>query len=146
MGCRRRARGLIKVTAQRAKIAYLACMDWNVQHQEHRDWLSQLDFYEDQMRTFQKELLKIVQHRPDYLSIVEHVDEYRRILLRKLEHMDALRHAIMQHERQISNAEFAPAEAHEAVKVQLLEFVADFEKLKVNFRRFVAYNQPTNES
>lgn len=111
-----------------------------MQHQEHRDWLSQLDFYQDQIKIFQNELCGVIQEHPDYLQKIEHVDEYRAILLRKLQRIDDLRHDIMRHERQLAAEHNPGAEVHEEVRSAVENFVQDFEAMKMNFRRFVSRN------
>jgi hypothetical protein len=114
-----------------------------VEHQEHRDWLSQLDFYQDQVLIFQKELTEVVCKHPHLLSIIEHVDEYRKILITKLDHIDDFRYEILLHEKQLSGSESEQLNLrfnHEEVRSRLQEFIQAFEQFKKNFRRFAAYN------
>lgn len=116
-------------------------MNQQTKHQQHREWLSQLNFYGDEIKIFQNELLEVVQSHPDFFRMIEHVDEYRAILLRKLEHIDDLRYRIILHERKLASAEQdTNEEDHEAVKQQMETFVKEFEEMKVNFRRFVSRN------
>lgn len=114
-----------------------------LEHQEHREWLSKLDFYQDQVLIFQKELTEVVRKHPQLLSIIEHVDEYRKILIKKLDHIDDFRHEILRHEKLLSGMEtqdgILPAD-HEKVRTHLLNFIESFEQFKVNFRRFAAHN------
>ncbi len=112
-------------------------------HQEHRDWLSKLDFYQDQVLIFQKELLEVSRQHPHLLSVIEHVDEYRAILIRKLEHIDAFRHDIIRHEKILleENPDAWPrTRDHEEVRMGLDNFIQEFEAFKHNFRRFAAHN------
>jgi hypothetical protein len=115
-------------------------MDRNALHQEHREWLSQLDFYQDEIKIFQNELCGVIQQHPDYLHMIEHVDEYRSILLRKLQRIDDLRHTIMLHERQLVKEEPQDEHEHDEVRSTMEHFVQAFESMKANFRRFVSRN------
>lgn len=114
-----------------------------IQHQEHRQWLSELDFYQDQIKIFQNELLQVLHRHSNYLGIIEHVDEYRRIFIKKLEHIDDFRHRIILHEKKLCE-NLPPANQdlwdHKEVANEILEFFKNFEILKRNFRRFVAHN------
>lgn len=115
-------------------------MKQDSQHQEHRAWLSQLDFYQDEIKIFQNELSGVVQQHPNYLNMVEHVEEYRGILLRKLQRIDDLRHIIVLHDRALARQDSSLELGHAEVKNRVATFVQDFESMKANFRRFVAHN------
>ncbi|MBK8043683.1 MAG: hypothetical protein IPK21_14100 [Haliscomenobacter sp.] len=39
-------------------------------HQEHRDWLSQLDFYSEELRIFERELQKSSRSIPTYCPLL----------------------------------------------------------------------------
>ncbi|MBK8656711.1 MAG: hypothetical protein KBG02_08610 [Haliscomenobacter sp.] len=112
-------------------------------HQEHRDWLSQLDFYSEELRIFERELQKVIQEHPDLLSIIEHVDEYREILVRKKLHIQDFKARILGHEQQMGNDPEPSGEeesVHRLLKSELSDFQKSMEDLKRSFRRFVAYN------
>ncbi len=112
-------------------------------HQEHRNWLSQLDFYSDELRIFELELQKVIQEHPDLLSIIEHVDEYREILDRKKLHIQDFKARILDHEQQMGDNPTSSEdkdEVHSLLKSELSDFQKSLEDLKRNFRRFVAYN------
>ena len=114
-----------------------------LEHQEHRNWLSQLDFYQDQVLIFQKELTEVVRKHPQLWSIIEHVDEYRKILIKKLEHIDDFRYQILLHEKHLFETwdqENYLLDDHAKVREQLEAFLKEFEEFKSNFRRFAAYN------
>ena len=77
------------------------------------------------------------------LSIVELVDEYRDIFMKKLRLIDELRLQIILHERKLSKMEDPEAEElwqHTAVRDQVHAFNHEFEMLKKNFKRFAAHN------
>lgn len=113
-------------------------MDIQLQNQEHRTWLSQLNFYQDEIKIFQNELLRVIHKHPDYLFILEHVEEYRAIFIRKLQHVDDLRHKLLLAQKMREGKD--ASEEYEALKSDIENFVAAFEQLKVNFRRFVSHN------
>jgi hypothetical protein len=114
-----------------------------LQHKEHRQWLSKLDFYQDQIKIFQYELMQVLHRHPNYLSIIEHVDEYRDIFLKKLHRIDEFRHQIILHERRLSQKLSPDTEGlwdHSTMRTQIEEFINEFEDMKKSFRRFVAHN------
>ncbi|MBT8220211.1 MAG: hypothetical protein KJP00_10310 [Bacteroidia bacterium] len=112
-------------------------------HKDHRNWLSQLNFYQDEIKFFQNELASVIQSHMGSLSIIESVDEYKGIFLKKLEKIDDLRHAIASHESSMA-ASYVDSEAfrkqHQEIRKRLLAFVEEFEMLKKNFKRFAAHN------
>lgn len=110
-------------------------------HREHKEWLSKLNFYQDEIKFFQNELI-IVLHKHAYrFSFVESVDEYRKIFQKKLEHIDDLRHHIMDHERKLLSEEDEESEMnHQQIRERFNEFESDFKLVKKNFKRFAAYN------
>ena len=112
-------------------------------HQEHRDWLSTLDFYQDEIKFFQNELAMILHANMGSMSILEHADEYKMIFRKKLETLDELRHAIVNHD--ISLAKNATEEAeidktHDQVRKNYETFKENFDLMKQNFKRFAAKN------
>ena len=112
-------------------------------HKEHKEWLSQLNFYQDEIKFFQNELLAVLHLHIDRLSIVELVDEYRDIFMKKLRQIDELRMQIVLHERLLSKMEDPKAEElwhHTEVRDKINEFRDDLEVLKKNFKRFAAHN------
>jgi len=56
---------------------------YDTAHRRHTNWLLQLDYMQDQVRIFQNELSRVIHQHPDFMSIIEHVEEYRAILLKK---------------------------------------------------------------
>lgn len=110
-------------------------------HKEHREWISSLDFYQDEIRIFQKELEKVLFEFPDLYSIIEHVDEYQNILSKKISQVSDFRIQIILHERHLTDRESInelDIWGHAEIRRKLEKFVTDFEKLKVNFRGFVS--------
>ena len=51
-------------------------------HKEHREWMSKIDFYQDEIKIFQSNLSKgYSSPSGPIFSIIDLVQEYRRILL-----------------------------------------------------------------
>lgn len=112
-------------------------------HADHSDWTGQLDFFQYEIKVFETELVRVLNQHADQLSIIEHVDEYRRILNRKLEHIDDFRKQIGLHEKQLAGDALPDSpyeEEHEALRVQIQTFSKDFENMKGSFRRFISRN------
>jgi len=112
-------------------------------HKEHKEWLSQLNFYQDEIKFFQNELVKVIHENNYSFSSIETVEEYRNILLKKLEHIDEMRHLIMQHERALAYPPEMDGDElgdHQEVRLRFLDFKDKFELMKKNFKRFAAYN------
>jgi hypothetical protein len=113
-----------------------------VQHRQHLEWLSKLDFYREQIAIFQNELQQVVREHPQLLSIIEHVDEYRSILIRKKIHLEQLRQKIQEEQQALLSGgqEAKGQDAHLMLSADLQDFFDEMESLKPTFRRFVAYN------
>ena len=115
----------------------------DLHHKEHLKWLRLLDFYQEQILIFQEDLLLTFHRHPKYWSITEHVNEYRRIFLKKLKSIDDLRHEIILSEKQLSEELYkATLLTVEGVKTRrrMDKFIEKFELLKKSFRKFIAKN------
>ena len=112
------------------------------QHQEHLEWMNQVDFYQDQVKVFQKEVALALHRHNDLFSIIEQVDEYRKILLNKLERLDEIRTQIILHEKNLAaNLEIPSISIwdHFEMRRQMNLFEKDFEYLKKRIRSFVSH-------
>lgn len=113
-------------------------------HADHSDWIGQLDFFQYEIKVFETELVRVLNQHADQLSIIEHVDEYRRILNRKLEHIEGFQRQIALCEKQLAGDQHidnhVDIEEHEALRVQIQHFHTDFENMKASFRRFISRN------
>ena len=112
-------------------------------HHEHKEWLSQLNFFQDEIKFFQNELVKVIHEHNYSFSSLETVEEYRNILLKKLEHIDEMRHTIKRHERALAfppEMDAPELKEHQEVKADFLDFVEKYNMMKKNFKRFAAYN------
>ena len=111
-------------------------------HKEHNEWMSRINFYQDEIKIFQSNLSKVIQAHPDLFSIIEVVQEYRRILLKKLEKLDNMRYQIALHEHQLANADSSHQNDqlwdHQEVRERMLEFDSNFDELKSTLRHFAA--------
>ncbi len=113
------------------------------QHKEHREWLSKIDFYQDQIGIMQKELSLALHQHADLYSIIEHVDEYRNILLKKLTKLDELRRQIILHEKNIIKRHDQPTVDiwdHLEVRKRMEEFEKNYALLKQNIRKYVVHH------
>lgn len=122
---------------------HISLTDKAFHHHEHQEWLSKLNFYQDELKFFQNELLAVLHVHNDHLSIIELVDEYRDIFMKKLRQIDELRMHIILHEKTLAKMEESNSEElweHSEVRDKFNEFAADFDLLKKNFKRFAAHN------
>ena len=110
-------------------------------HKEHKEWLSQLDFYFDEIKIFQKELSIIMDRHPAQFSITEHAEEYNDIFSKKMKEIEKLKSKLQAHEHELTKESDPVMDDlwdHETTRVNVLKFVTKFEKMKKNFRRFVS--------
>ena len=103
--------------------------------------MKMLDYYQDELNIFQKELGRVLLEFPDLYSIIEHVDEYRGIFIKKMKKIDKFRREITLHERHLADEglrENTDLWDHMELRDKFIDFGYKFDKLKTNFRRFVA--------
>ena len=120
-------------------MSLISTIEWH--HKDHREWMSSIDFYLDEILIFQKELAKVLLEFPDLYSIIEHVDEYRIIFSKKIKQLDEFRTQIILHERKLKNMDAIQSEDlwdHLELRDKIVEFIDSIEKLKPNFRGFVS--------
>lgn len=111
-------------------------------HHEHRMWLRQLDFYEQEIAFFREELTKVMQKNKESFSKLEYSEEYKAIFRKKQNHIDELRAAISEHEKKMSRDQISPEDVdrHRYIAAKFNDFIQRFEMLKHNFRRFASHN------
>jgi vacuolar-type H+-ATPase subunit I/STV1 len=112
-------------------------------HKEHQDWLSKLNFFQDEIKVFQNELASVLHKNLDHVQVIEHVEEYRTIFLSQFKKIDDLRHSIIEHEKYLSSTlteHPENAEAHRKTGQKLQDFSDQFEALRQAFRRFASRN------
>jgi len=116
----------------------------DIYHREHVEWLAGLDFAEDQIQIFEKELSRVLLQNPDRMPVIEHVEEYRSILDKKMHRVAELREQTGEWERRLgqdtSGAGGGDWAARDMHKQAVEQFFADFETLKNTLRRFVSRN------
>lgn len=109
-------------------------------HKDHKQWLSKIEFYFDQIRIFQNELSHALMEQKNLFSLVEHVEEYKQILIKKIKRLTNLKHQIIYHERAIAY-DFSLTTIvlwdHHQVKTEIEQFEIDFNEFKNNFRKFI---------
>lgn len=119
-------------------------LDPGYKHQEHRDWLSQLDFMEGEIRFFGQELTAVSEAHPNLPSIWGQVEEYQKLFEAKQAKIAALRAEIHQHEQALAanpaHTRLADVQHHAQVRERIESLIVNFEQLKVNFRRFASRN------
>lgn len=119
-------------------------LDPNLKHKEHKDWLSTLNFYQDEIKFFQNELVMVGAAHPNLPSIIEHIEEYKSLFRNKLNLIDDLRHQIMEHEHHLAKAaghtDLEEVHQHTEVREKMEELEMRMKKLKTNFRRFASHN------
>lgn len=114
---------------------------YDVAHRRHINWMLQLDYIQDQVRIFQNELSRVVHQHPDFMSVIEHVEEYRAILLKKLHHIDDFRSQIALLERALTSGSWDTPPVEEAsLEKSLNAFFEEFDTLKITLRRFASRN------
>jgi len=112
-------------------------------HREHNQWLSKLVFYREEIEFFQKALDKVMHSHNHEYSFLESVGEYRRILLKKVDHINELVALIKHHEKALACApkmDQLELDGHQQVKNRYVDFVNEFELMKKTLKRYAAYN------
>ena len=110
-------------------------------HRDHNTWLNALQFYGDEAKFFKKELTNVTNANNDSLSVIEHVQEYQKILDKKLIALEALQEDIKFQQKIFSMDEILPdnIEYHLIMKEKYEKFVKSFEELKPAFKRFSSH-------
>ncbi|MBK8112414.1 MAG: hypothetical protein IPN73_12660 [Saprospiraceae bacterium] len=110
-------------------------------HQKRTEWSNKLDFYQDELLILQKELYKTVDAHPDLPSIIEHFNEYRSIIKKKLDKIDELRFSLLLAEKQLNREMLdQPGASLGAQYDDFLQFEINIEAFKNQIRRFIAKN------
>lgn len=110
-------------------------------HQKRMEWANKLDFYQDELLILQKELYRTVEAHPDLPSIIEHFNEYRGIIKKKLDKIDELRFSILMAEKQFET----DLDSQQGSRIgntdhDFLNFESNIESFKNQMRRFIAKN------
>lgn len=111
-------------------------------HQEHRQWLTDLNFYHDEIKYYQNQLAQLAA-RDNEDTYHQKIVTFKRRFFDTLEMIDELRYAIYKHERQVAKREQLAErtrvhinEDHHSRHKELEEFKNDFQQLKSDFNEF----------
>lgn len=110
-------------------------------HKKRQDWQKKLDFYQDELLILRKELFITSETHPDLPSVIEHVQEYRQIIKKKLDHIDEFKFKLLMNEKQTDTSD------DQKMKDQIKELEEEFNsfeqkitELKGHLRRFISRN------
>lgn len=114
-----------------------------VLHQEHLDWLHDLNFFQDEIKFYQNKLLQIIYRNFQEVNR-DTAEEYRQIFLRKLKKIDDLRHTIYEHEMKMAasahQGEEISTSDHELIRNKMDDFESSFNEMRKTFKSFVAHH------
>ena len=113
-------------------------------HQEHRQWLTDLNFYHDELKYYQNQLAQIAA-RDAHDQYHQKIVTFKRRFFDTLERIDELRYAIYKHERELAQREQLAErtrvhvnEDHHSRHAELDAFKKDYEQLKADFHNFAS--------
>ena len=111
-------------------------------HADHKRWMSEVEFYEDEIEFFLKELNAVLLKNEGSFSMMENVAEYQGILKKKKLKLETIREEIEFQKRIFDVDEIMPEniEYHLILKEKFTEVVSNFEKIKKNLKRFASHN------
>jgi hypothetical protein len=115
----------------------------NQLHKEHRTWLSNLDFFQDEIKFFQNKLFTAILENDHSLITEEHVAEYRELFFLNLKRIDDVRHLILRHEMMIKREgreSFDKGNNHEHLNTQIEEIESALMDLRKRFKAFAAHH------
>lgn len=115
----------------------------NELHKDHLNWLGQLDFYQDEIKFFQKKLFTAILSVDHSLITEEHVAEYRELFFLTLKRIDDLRHLILKHELMIKREgreSFDKEHDHGHVHEQMEHVESTFMELRKRFKAFASHH------
>ena len=115
----------------------------NELHQEHVAWLSQLDFFQDEIKFFQNKLFSVILENDHSLVTEEQVAEYRELFFLSLTRIDDTRHIILQHEMMIKREgreRFDKTRDHGQVAEQIVHVENALMELRKRFKTFAAHH------
>ncbi len=109
-------------------------------HSEHLRWLSDLNFYQDEIKFFQNTLLDAALHNVKNINM-EKVGEYRKMLMNYLMLIDDFRFQIYAHEKVMSQKALENKESgedHTDMRMEMEEFEKSILDLRKKFKDFIA--------
>ena len=113
-------------------------------HQEHRQWLTDLNFYHDEVKYYQNQLAQIAaRDTEDHYH--KKIVTFKRRFFETLEQIDKLRYNIYKHEKELAEQEQLAErtrihinEDHHAKKEEFNKFLDSYEQLKEDFNAFAS--------
>ena len=111
-------------------------------HADHKRWMSEVEFYEDEIEFFLKELNAVLLKNEGSFSMMENVAEYQGILKKKKLKLETIREEIEFQKRIFDVDEIMPEniEYHLILQEKFTKVVTNFEKIKKNLKRFASHN------
>ncbi len=112
-----------------------------VVHKQKQEWQKKLDFYQDELLILRKELFITSEAHPDLPSVLEHVQEYRSIIKKKLDHIDEFKFKLLMSDKQmeVMDASGTEKQLHE-LEIEFNSFEQKMTELKGHLRRFISRN------
>ena len=114
-------------------------------HQEHRQWLTDLNFYHDELKYYQNQLAQVAA-RDNEDHYHQKIVTFKRRFFDTLERIDELRYAIYKHERELAQREQLAErtqvhinEDHHSRHKELDNFKKEYEQLKSEFHEFASH-------
>lgn len=112
-------------------------------HQEHRQWLTTLNFYHDEIKYFQTRLAEMAS-RDDEDQFHQKIINFKASFFDMLQKIDELRYSIYKHEKKVvSEYELSKRtrvsinDDHHSKKNEIQQFEKDYEQLKKDFNNFL---------
>lgn len=119
--------------------------DYRQINDEHREWLSDLNFIQDEIKYFQNQIAKLKARFED-TQTVEALEEYQKSLLNRLFNIDEYRQIIYDHERQMaktmdlaSRSKVEIEEDHHTERKRIKEFLEDYDQIKQKLKDYLAH-------
>jgi hypothetical protein len=110
-------------------------------HREHLLWLNELNFYQDEIKFFQNQIIRLILHHLQEINM-ERVGEFRQEFFQYLKLIDDFRFQIYFHEKKLAeksiNTEVEDDNDHQYMRQEVTEFEKSFMDLRERFRRFWA--------
>jgi hypothetical protein len=115
----------------------------NELHKDHKTWLGELDFYQDEIKFFQQKLFTAILDNDHSPMTEEHVQEYRDLFFLTLKRIDDARHLILRHEMMIKREgreSFDPNHDHDHLREQMAHLETSLMDLRKRFKAFASHH------
>ncbi len=118
--------------------------DYGEIHKEHRQWLTDLNFYHDELKYYQNQLAQVAARSEIDEQYHQKIIDFKSRFFQTLEKIDRLRYTIYKHEKELADHEKLAErtqihvnEDHHSKKADFKNFVKDYEELKQDFNNFL---------